>query len=103
MCQGRTAKTYAEPQEDGVRNTAGEIKATITSDKDDVKVIRNLGSKDTYLHAVLPVSISQAKEFTSPALSLRGKLSYIYWRVTTRRYGEVGGLVSGCGENFDPH
>jgi hypothetical protein len=94
VCQGRTAKTYAEPQEDGVRNTAGEIKATITSDKDDVKVIRSLGSKDTYLHAVLLVSISQAKEFTSLALSLR---------VTTRRYGEVGGLVSGCGENFDPH
>jgi hypothetical protein len=63
-----------------------------------------VGRKDTHLHAVLPVSTSQAKGFASPALSLRGKLSCIHRRVTnTRRCGEVGGFVSGCDENFDLH
>jgi hypothetical protein len=56
-------------------------------------------SEDTHLHAVLSVSISRT-ERVRLACFLRKKLRYVHRRVTTSRYGEMAGLVSGCGENF---
>jgi hypothetical protein len=69
------------------------------SDVEEVNPSRQ-GSEDTHLHAVLPVSISQAEQVRL-AYSLQEKLGRVHRRVAASRCGGVNGLMSGCGENFD--
>jgi hypothetical protein len=56
-----------------------------------------LGSGGTNLHAVLPVSISQAEQVRLDCF-LREKLTCDHQQVATSRCGGMAGLVSDCSE-----
>jgi hypothetical protein len=56
------------------------------------------GGARTHLHAVLPVSTSQAEQ-VHLACSLREKLGCVHRRDTTSRCEGLAGLVSGRGDS----
>jgi hypothetical protein len=78
----------------GAQAAAGAAKAAMASGEDD-----NPGERGHTPSRGAPCQYLAGEGFASPALSLRGKLSCIHRRVTTRHCGEVGGLVSGCGDS----